>query len=329
MRKELGDLAWGEGVRHVLVVCDEGIVQAGSLGKVEEALTRRGIAVSHFSRVEANPRNSTIEAGAEALWAAGADGVVGLGGGSSLDAAKGVALLATNGGKMKDYDGRDKVRQPLLPLFAVPTTAGTGSEVSGNIAFTDAVTRIKLAARSGHIFPKVAILDPELLATLPARVAAATSLDALSHAVESFLSKNANALTEMYARESLRLVTSHLRAFVAKPSDLEHAGAQLLGSALGGMAMSNTGTGNVHAIARALGGMYDLHHGLLCGLLMPPVMAFNAVASPAKMEVIGRALGAPVDGKLPEEVGELVAEALRAMLRDLASVYEIVDPATE
>lgn len=325
VRKEVGDVLWGEGVRHAFVVCDEGIVQAGLLGEVEGALARRSIATHRFSRVEPNPRDSTIEAGTEVLRAVKADGVLGVGGGSSLDVAKGVALLATNGGKMKDYDGRDKVRLALLPLVAVPTTAGTGSEVSGNIAFTDAETRIKLSARSRHIFPRVAVLDPELLGTLPQKVAAATGLDALSHAVESFLSKNANALSDMYARESLRLVASHLSAFVAHPSDMDHAGGQLLGSALGGMAMANTGTGNVHAIARAIGGMYDLHHGLLCGLLMPPVMAFNAVASPDKMSVIGKALGVPVDGKPPEVVGGLVAEALRTLLRDLGVAVKLGD----
>lgn len=301
---------------RVFFITDPGVKKAGIVDGPVKALEDAGIAVELFSEVEANPRDTTIEATVNKVKAFGADVVVGFGGGSAMDAAKGVALLATNGGRIADYDGTDRVRIDPLPLVAVPTTAGTGSEVTANAAVTHTERHYKMSVRSPRIIPSLAILDPDLLHSLPKFVAATSGIDALVHAVEGFLSLRSSALSDVMAREAMRLLYRNLRPFVAHPANQEAAGAMLFGSMLAGIVISNTGTGNDHAIARALGGVCDVAHGVATAIMLPPVLQFNALARPEKMSLIAEDFELSTAGGA-QVTARRVIEELQSLLVDL------------
>lgn len=304
------------GSSRAFVVLDPGIVKAGLAERPLDALRQAGISVDTFADVEPNPRDTTIGTGADRLKAFGADVVIGFGGGSAMDAAKGMALLATNGGSIRDYDGIDKVGIDPVPIIAVPTTAGTGSEVTANAAITNTDSHYKMSVRSPRIIPCRAVVDPQLLASLPRFIAATSGIDALVHAIEGYLSLRSNVISDFFAREAIRLISTHLRPFVANPSNIEAAAGMHLGSLLAGVVISNTGTGNDHAIARALGGVCDVAHGLATAIFLPPVLAFNAQARPDKMKLIAQDLGLSTEGTAADIAERVVSEA-RQLLVDL------------
>jgi len=314
-RQTAGEIA-EMGLRRAFVVTDPGVHKAGLSDGLLQGLKASGISTEVFSEVEANPRDATIHAGAEKARAFGADVYVGIGGGSAMDAAKGMALLATNGGNIRDYDGINKVGKDLPFLVAIPTTAGTGSEVTANAALTNSDTHYKMSVRSPRLLPKLAVVDPQLLSSLPRMVAATAGLDALSHAIEGYLSVRASALSDVFALEAIRLIGGNLRPFVANTAHAESASAMALGSTLAGFVISNTGTGNDHAIARALGGLFDTPHGLATGLLLPHVMRYNAPARPARYRRIAEAMGVTTAGG-DVEVGERVCDEVARLVRDV------------
>lgn len=302
------------GARKVMIVTDPGVHRAGLANGLVEGLKKVGITVEVFSEVESNPRDTTIHLGAARASSFGPEMFIGFGGGSAMDAAKGIALLTTNGGAIGDYDGTDKVKKDLPYLIAIPTTAGTGSEVTANAALTNSTTHSKMSVRSPRLMPKMAVVDPLLLASLPKTMASTAGLDALSHAIEGFLSLRASVLSDVFALESIRLIGRHLRPFVANPANVEAASGMALGSTLAGFVISNTGTGNDHAIARALGGLFDTPHGLATGVLLAHVMRFNAPARPERFVRIAEALALSTDG---DEV--VVAERVCAAIERLVS----------
>jgi alcohol dehydrogenase class IV len=306
----------GMGLKKAFVVTDPGVHGAGLTAGLLQGLEQSGLVTKVFSDVEANPRDATIHAGAEIARSFGADAFIGFGGGSAMDAAKGMALLATNGGNIRDYDGINKVSKDLPFLAAVPTTAGTGSEVTANAALTNSETHYKMSLRSPRLLPRLAVVDPQLLSSLPKTVASTSGLDALSHAIEGYLSVRASALSDVFALESIRLIGRHLRPFVANPANAEAAAGMALGSTLAGFVISNTGTGNDHAIARALGGLFDTPHGLATGVLLPHVMRFNASARPERYQQIALALGMPTQGT-PMAVAESVCAEVGQLVRDV------------
>jgi alcohol dehydrogenase len=313
LEEQIGSL--GEGA--VLLVTDPGVRGAGLLERATAGLDAAGRRWHVFDEVEPDPLDTTMERGAAANAAAGARVVVGLGGGSAIDTAKGIALLATNGGRIRDYVGRDRVRAAPVPVLAVPTTAGTGAEVSGNIAVTDAESHTKLSVRSPLNQPPVAVLDPALLATLPTGVAAQTSIDALSHAVEGYLSRLASPMTDRMALEAIGIAVADLAAFVGDRGNIGRAGRLLYASMLGGMIISNAPTGVDHALGRALGGAFGVPHGQAVGLFLPPTLRFNAAALPHKLAAL-RALfeGCPPRAPSPDD-GEAVAAHVEALVRAL------------
>jgi alcohol dehydrogenase class IV len=304
------------GARKVMVVTDPGVHQAGLTKGLLDGLKEKGVAFEVFAEVESNPRDTTIHAGAARAAAFGPDLFIGFGGGSAMDAAKGIALLVTNGGSIGDYDGTDKVKKDLPYLIAVPTTAGTGSEVTANAALTNSATHSKMSVRSPRLMPKMAVVDPLLLASLPKMMAATAGLDALSHAIEGFLSVRASLLSDVFALESIRLIGRNLRPFVANPANVEAASGMALGSTLAGFVISNTGTGNDHAIARALGGLFDTPHGLATGVLLAHVMRFNAPARPERFMRIAQALSLSTEGS-DVTVAECVCEAVERLVQDV------------
>lgn len=275
------------GWASAFVVMDPGIQRAGVAGAALRSLADAGIEVTLFTEVEPNPVDRDIEAGAKVFAARQSDVIIGIGGGSALDTAKGIAVLATNGGQVADYDGTDKVPADAWPFVCIPTTAGTGSEVTRNISVTNAVTHDKMSIRSDRSFARLALLDPGLLVSLPRSVAAASGMDALVHAVEGYVSTRGNALTDALALEAIRLISGAIEPFVQDRSNLDLASTMLCGSCLAGMVITHTGTGIDHAIARALGGHFSLVHGVACGVLLEPVMRFNLPAVQDRYARIG------------------------------------------
>jgi len=272
----LGDLVAENGGTNVLLVSDPGIVQAGHVRRAECSLAAVGLRCTVFDGVCENPTTDVVEACRDAARAAGVDFLVGLGGGSSLDTAKGCNFLLTNGGRMEDYWGVGKATQPMLPLIAVPTTAGTGSECQSFALISQAQTHVKMACGDRKAAARVALLDPELSLTMPPAVAATTAMDALSHAVESAVTSRRTVFSQMFSREAFRLCVRGQRALAENPADLAARGDVLLGAALGGLAIENSMLGAAHAAANPLTARFGVMHGHAVGVMLPAVVRFNA-----------------------------------------------------
>ncbi len=273
---QLGTLVRQYGGTRVLLVTDAGIVRAGHVARAEHSLQAVGLCVSRFDRVVENPTTRVVDDCLAAAREARIDFLVGLGGGSSMDTAKGCNFLLSNGGRMEDYWGVGRATQPMLPLIAVPTTAGTGSECQSFALISNPESHVKMACGDPKAAAKVAILDPELTLTQPPAVAATTGMDALSHAVETAVTKKRNPLSQMFSREAFRLSARGLRRVLTDPSDLAARGDVLLGAALAGLAIENSMLGAAHAAANPLTARYGVIHGQAVGLMLSTVVRFNA-----------------------------------------------------
>ena len=270
------------GGSKVLVVTDSGIVQAGHASRVSEALKADGIAVEIYDQVRENPTTLDVARCVEVARSQEVDFLIGLGGGSSMDTAKGCNFILTNGGEMKDYWGIGKATQPMLPLIAVPTTAGTGSECQSFALIADEETHQKMACGDVKAAAKIALLDPELTLSQPRRVTACTGVDALAHAVESAVTKKRTPISHLYSREAFRLMVDAFPKVLADGNDLAARGAMLLGASLAGVAIENSMLGAAHSAANPLTAHYDVIHGQAVGLMLPHVVAFNAAEVDAR-----------------------------------------------
>ena len=304
------------GIHKPFLLIDPALHQHGVTASMVKALEASQVPFTVCTDIESNPRDVSIHSIFDVAVTSGCDGVVGIGGGSAMDTAKGVAVLMSNGGSIADYDGINKIGKDLPPVVAIPTTAGTGSEATANAALTRSSDHYKMSLRSPRLLPKLAILDPLLLRTLPRSVAATSGLDALTHAIEGYLSVRANPFSDFFAIRGMELLARNIRAFVANPENVEAASAMLMGSMLAGMVVSNTGTGNDHALARALGGLCDVAHGTATALLLPHVMSFNAAARPERYIDIAGAIGVATTGTV-REVAARVVDEIHLLLRDL------------
>ena len=278
----LGEEIKGLGCSRALLITDKGIVSAGLVKRVTDVLEKCGIDFSLFDSVEPDPDTKIVEAAAHAAGESRSDLVVALGGGSSIDTAKAASLLAKNKGKVVDYEGiipTYKV-QPL-PIIAIPTTAGTGSEISSAAVITDEERHFKMVIKSGsgQIFAKTAILDPMNLVGIPARIAGETGIDALTHAIEASVSLKKTFVTDAFSLRAIRMVFKNLRNFVADTSDIVSAFNMLNASCLAGIAMTTGGLGLIHAMAHPLGAYGKVSHGLACGLLLPHVLEHNLASN--------------------------------------------------
>jgi len=276
---QIGNIASGELGRDILLVTDPGMLATGIVERAEVALTAAGVQVTRFSDVKADPPEDIVLAAAEA--AKGRDAVIGLGGGSSLDVAKLAALLEANGGSLAEAYGVGNAKGPRLPLMLIPTTAGTGSEVTPISIVTTGAAE-KMGVVSPVILPDIALLDPELTLGLPAQVTAATGIDAMVHAIEAYASAspNNNPVSRALAKEALTLMGAALERAVFTPDDMDARSDMLLGSLLAGQAFANSPVAAVHALAYPIGGHYKVPHGLSNALVLPHVLRFNAVTAP-------------------------------------------------
>jgi len=284
------------GGQAAVVVTDQGLAGTAVVASVVGALAAGGIPVTVFSGVHANPTTGDVAAGADAVAALAADGsrpaVVAVGGGSSVDAAKGIAVAAVNPERGRDLDYRRTFSVPALPLVAVPTTAGTGTETNAFGVITDPVTRRKFYVGGATSRPAAAILDPELTVSLPPGATAATGMDALVHALESCMSRHANPWAEGIALQAIRMIAAHLPRAAADGADREARSQMLLASHLAGVAMTSTGLGLCHAIGHALGGRFGIAHGVALTMVLPGVLRFNLPACREHLAAAAFALGA-------------------------------------
>ncbi len=303
---------------HVFIVTDPGLRKAGVLARIEEILNAADVRTTVMDGVKPDSGSGLIDETTGLLKESGAGVVVGVGGGSSLDTAKAAAALATHPGSALDYTGLHKLKHRSLPVIAVPTTSGTGSEVTLWSVFTDESRDVKVAIGSFLNYPAVALCDPELTTGLPAHLTAATGMDALAHAVECYTNKACQPISASLALTAIELIGRHLRTAVRAGSDVEARYGMQLASTMAGIAMNPTRLGLAHALAMPLGS-WDLRvpHGVGIGVTLPHVMAFNHTAAPERFAAVARALGEDVDGVAADEAAARSVEAVRVLSRDI------------
>src|SRR6266699_3275570 len=317
--ERVGELARGLGAKVVLVVTDPGIVTAGHADRVEHILQSCGLGVLVFDEVHENPTTRDVDRCLEVAKSAGIDTIVGLGGGSSMDTAKGCNFLLTNGGVMQDYWGVGKAAKPMLPLIAIPTTAGTGSECQSAALIVDEATHQKMACLDPKAASRIAILDPSLTLSQPAQVTACTGIDAIAHAVETAVSRRRNPLSLMYSHEAFKLCVKSLPEILINPNDLEARGRMLLGAALAGLAIENSMLGAAHAAANPLTAHCGIVHGQAVGLMLPHVIRFNAHQSQSRKAYSAVAAAAELTSPGHDHAPETLVKRIE-MLPDLAGM---------
>ena len=311
--KELNDLH----AKKVLLITDPGLVQAGVAQQVVEMLKQAAVEVEIFDAVEPDPSIQVATKAAEMAKNVKANVLIALGGGSAIDTAKSAALLVTNGGYLKDYAGVNKVVKPILPLIAVPTTAGTGSEVTIFAVMSDPEKQEKFTISGALIAPAVAVLDPLLTLKLPPSVTAFTGMDALTHAIEAFTSSIAQPATDALALSAIKLVLKHLPVAVGRGDNIKARDGMLQASLLAGIAFNNAFLGLAHAIASPLGGHFHVPHGLANAVMLPYVMEYNLPTAVRRYAEIGRALGLQAVGDTPRAVAEKTVAAITQLARDI------------
>jgi alcohol dehydrogenase class IV len=302
--------------RRPLIVLDKNLAAAGFSKTVTDVLDGSGLKLSFFEQAEPEPRLELADEGARAALTGKCDLVVGIGGGSAMDLAKAIAAVAGNKGKAADYLGLNKVPAPGLPTIMVPTTAGTGSEVTFTAVFVRRNLKKKEGMNSPFLYPDIALLDPELTLTLPPEPTATTGLDALCHAIESYTSIQASPMSEMISLEAIRLISENLRTCVHNGGNLEARAEMLLGSLYAGLGLANAGVTAVHSLSYPLGGKYGVPHGLANTLLLPHVMAFNLPGNLEKFAVIAEVMGELVDDLPLREAAWQAVEAVNALIED-------------
>lgn len=311
--KELNDLH----AKKVLLITDPGLVQAGVAQQVVEMLKQAAVEVEIFDAVEPDPSIQVATKAAEMAKNVKANVLIALGGGSAIDTAKSAALLVTNGGYLKDYAGVNKVVKPILPLIAVPTTAGTGSEVTIFAVMSDPEKQEKFTISSALIAPAVAVLDPLLTLKLPPSVTAFTGMDALTHAIEAFTSSIAQPATDALALSAIKLILKHLPVAVGRGDNIKARDGMLQASLLAGIAFNNAFLGLAHAIASPLGGHFHVPHGLANAVMLPYVMEYNLPTAVRRYAEIGCALGLQAVGDTPRAVAEKTVAAITQLARDI------------
>ena len=310
------------GGRRPGLITDAGVVAAGLAARVVEAVDG---ALPVCDEAKPEPCYELVDRCVAFLRDHGCDSVVALGGGSSIDTAKMAAVMMTNEGEVPDYFGAGKVQRPGLPVIAIPTTAGTGSEVSPASVFVDPRDKRKTGVRSDFILPKAAILDPELTVSLPQALTASTGIDALTHAIECYTSPRATLLSDMAAERAIELIGEHLPVAYALGSDTVAREGMLMGSYLAGLSLAIANVGIVHALAQTIGGIYGVRHGIANSLFLPYVMAFNRIGCREKYANVAALLGEPVDELSLDEASMRAVEAVRRLSRSVGIPQRLSD----
>jgi len=305
------------GFEKALIVTDEVLCNIGLVKNLTKVLEENGVKYAIYNKTKPNPTVTNVNEGLKMLKAEGCDFVISFGGGSPHDCAKGIALVAANGGKIEDYEGINKSSKPQLPLIAINTTAGTASEMTIFCIITNEETRIKMAIVDKHVNPMIAVNDPELMTAMPKGLTAATGMDALTHAVEAYVSTAATPITDACALQAVKLISNHLRTAVENGASLEARDKMAYAEFLAGMAFNNASLGYVHAMAHQLGGFYDLPHGVCNAVLLPHVQEYNAKIVPDRLKDIAGAMGVDVAGMDDTQGAKAAIEAIKKLSKEV------------
>ncbi len=310
---DVGREILGLGLSKALLVTDKVLGKAGVVKKLTDVLDAAGVEYVIYDDVQPNPTCANVHNGLKALKDNGCDLIISLGGGSPQDCAKGVSILATNGGDIKEYEGVFKSKLKGMPIVAINTTAGTASDVTINYVITDEERHVKMVMVDKNSLATISVNDPELMVLKPASLTAATGMDALTHSIEAYITKGAYSLTDALALESIRLIAASLQKAVENGTDLEARSMMAYGSFISGMSFSNCGLGAVHSLAHQLGGVYNLPHGVCNAILLPHVTRFNASACGEKLRDVAQAMGVDTTGMSTEEANIAAVDAIEKL----------------
>lgn len=314
---EVGARLKALGCKKTLIVTDEVLHKLGLSEQVAKKIREVGLSVEFFPKAQPNPTDLNVADGLKVISDTGCDSIVSLGGGSSHDAAKAIALVAANGGAIHDYEGVDKSKKPMLPLVAINTTAGTASEMTRFCIITDTSRKVKMAIVDKHVTPTLSVNDSELMMGMPPSLTAATGMDALTHAVEAYVSTAATPITDACALEAIGIIAKYLPKAYVDGQDMEARNYMMYAQFLAGMAFNNASLGYVHAIAHQFGGFYDLPHGVCNAILLPHVSRFNLIAKTERFAKIAEVMGEDVSGLSTREAAEMGLEAIERLSNDL------------
>jgi alcohol dehydrogenase class IV len=308
---------------RALVVSDKGVTAAGLTDIVTESFKCNGIAFEIYNEVESNPTVTNVEGAVATLKRIEADIVIGVGGGSPMDTAKAAAVLATNGGAVVDYEGFEKLKVRPLPIITVPSTVGTGSEVTKGAVISDHQLHRKLIVVSDWMYPQTAYLDPRMVAGLPGSITAATALDALTHSIEGYVALGANPFSDALNLWAIKMIGKFLRPAVAGRGEALHQ--MQIAACLAGNGFHNAGLGLVHALASTVGGHYPVHHGVTNGIILPHVMAFNLIAAPERFAEVAEALGEKIEGLNAMDAADRAVKAVHRLIKDVGMPSRLRD----
>lgn len=311
------DHAKQAGFTQGLIVTDKPLVELGYAAQLQQLLADRGVKTCIYDGVQPNPTTSNVEAGLALLKENNCDFLVSLGGGSPHDCAKAIALVASNGGDIRDYEGVDQSAKPQLPLISINTTAGTASEITRFCIITDENTHIKMAIVDKHVTPILSVNDPALMKNMPAGLTAATGMDALTHAVEAYVSTAANAITDACALKAVTIIANNLATAVKDGTNMAARDQMAYAQLLAGMAFNNASLGYVHAMAHQLGGFYDLPHGVCNAVLLPHVQRFNSQVAAGRLKDVAAAMGIDVQGMNDDEGAKACIAAIEALAKEV------------
>lgn len=322
------------GISKVMVVTDAGIAGTDGFKALVDGLKNQGVEYVIFSDAVADPPIEAVDEAAGILKESGADGVLAVGGGSSIDTSKAMCMLVTNEGSVREYlfGGTKTVTNRPIPLIAVPTTAGSGSEVTAASVITDNQRDIKLSVTHEYLMPLVAVVDPMMHVGMPPMITASTGMDALTHAIEAYVSLNAEPISDMYATTAIKMIGENIRTAMYNPTNIEARGNMAIASVLAAAAFVNAGLGAVHGISQSMGGIAHTPHGIGNSLLLPYVMELNVAGNPGKFAKIAELLGEDITGLSIRDAADLSIEAVKQMSKDLripSSLKELAIPVTE
>jgi alcohol dehydrogenase len=315
--KEAGEQVKALGAKKPLIVTDKGIAAIGMAEQIKQQVEAAGVKVVVFDGAEPNPTDKNVHDGVKIYQENQCDAIITLGGGSSHDCGKGVGLVIGNGGHIRDFEGVNKSTKPMPPFVAINTTAGTASEMTRFCIITNTDTKVKMAIVDWRCTPNIAINDPLLMVGKPPALTAATGMDALTHAVEAYVSTIATPITDACAIKAIELISDYLRPVVANGKNLEARDKMAYAEYLAGMAFNNASLGYVHAMAHQLGGFYNLPHGVCNAILLPAVCEFNMISNPSRFADIAVALGEDISGLSTVDAAEVGIAAIRKLSRDI------------
>ena len=311
--KDAGEQVAELGFKKALIVTDKVLGQIGIVKKVTDVLDNKSIEYAIYDETKPNPTVKNVNDGLALLKEKECDFVISLGGGSAHDCAKGIALLATNGGEIKDYEGVDKSKKPQLPMVGINTTAGTGSEMTLFAIITDEERHIKMALVDKHLTPIIAVNDLMLMLAMPKSLTAATGMDALTHAIEAYVSTSATPITDACAEKAIELISNYLVNAVENGEDVEARDMMAYAEYLAGMAFNNASLGYVHAMAHQLGGFYNLPHGVCNAILLPHVQEYNKATSASRLAKIAKIMGGNIEGLTDEQGADLCIDMIKSL----------------